>query len=118
MSFEFYHEHKTGNGLSFYDSWAFSENASEMHKANMKALAEYDGRYVQPKPGQSARECAEENPNKLVYYNDGTFYGRNSFYVQSNPENLSAAEIALIVDRGNLCFGYTGSNFRINIYTD
>lgn len=118
MAFSFCHEHKTKSGLPFYDGWAFCSDSSEKYKANMTALKEYEGRYVSPKSDESIVECAENNPDKLVYKLDNIGYGRNSYFVKSNPENLSLAEIALIVDRGNLCFGYCGSTYGVDIYTD
>lgn len=118
MAFSFYHEHKTKDGLPFYDGWAFCSDSSEKYKANMTALKEYEGRYVSPKSDESIAECAEHNPDKLVYKIDKIGYGRNSYFVKSNPEKLSLAEIALIVDRGNLCFGYCGSTYGVDIYTD
>lgn len=115
---KFYNEYKTRGGLPFYSDWAFASDANKMYKANMEALAEYDGRYCSPNAGESLAECAKRNPDKLVYGIGVHGYGKNGYVVESNPENFSTEEIALIVDHGNLCFGFSGSPHRINIYTD
>lgn len=113
-----YNEYETRNGLPFYSDWAFTRDADKMHRANMEALAEYDGRYCRPRYDQSVEDCIAENPDKLVYEIDRHDYGSNSYVIKSNPENLKVEEIALIVDNGNLCFGFSGSQYRVNIYID
>lgn len=114
----FFDEYKTRNGMPFYSGWAFCKDATAMYEANMAALDEYAGRYCTLRYGQSVEDCIAENPDKLVYEIGGHYYGRNSYVVVSNPENLSTEEIALIVDHGNLCFGFGGSQYNIDIYTD
>lgn len=115
---KFYKEHKTRDGLPFYSEWAFASNANKMYKANMEALAEYDGRYCMPRYNETVEDCVKENPDKLVYYIGNHGYTRNAYAIAANPENLSTEEIALIVDHGNLCFGFYGSQSYISIYTD
>lgn len=104
-------EHKTGKGLPFYSSWAFERDPKETAYANSEALKEYKGRYTY------ANEHADST-NKLVFREYGPTVGERHFVVVSNPEGLSAAEIALIVDRGNLCFGFTAHGNTIDIFTD
>jgi len=45
-------------------------------------------------------------------------YGHTVYRVISNPENLSTVELALIADRGSLCFGYRLENGNITIRED
>lgn len=114
----FYNEYKTRNGLPFYSEWAFAASAQEMYEANMAALDEYAGRYCTPRYNESVEDCVKENPDKLVYFISNHGYARNTYAIAANPENLSMEEIALIVDHGNLCFGFYGSQSYIDIYTD
>ena len=45
-------------------------------------------------------------------------YAKAVYQVISNPENLTNDQLALICDRGNLCFGYRMTGNQITIYTD
>lgn len=114
----FFDEHKTQNGTSFYSSWAWAKDENKMYDANLAALKEYDGKFCYPHVGQSVEECITENPDKLVLMHGNTSYGRRSYIVKANPNRLSSAEIALIADEGNLCFGFTPTFSGVEIYTD
>lgn len=111
----------TRGGKPFYSEWAFSPIAEEVYGVNLKALEEYDGRYISshfPMTEEDMRRKADENPDKLVYFESTPSYSRRHFHVISNPENLSGPEIALIVDSGNLCFGFHAVGADVDIYTD
>ena len=61
----------------------------------------------------------DEDLNKyIVYSNLGFGYANHSYRVHSNPYNLSDDEIALVLDRGNLCFGYRKNGDVFTIYID
>ena len=61
----------------------------------------------------------KEDLNKYVLYSDlGFGYANHSYRVHSNPYNLSDDEIALVLDRGNLCFGYRKNGDVFTIYID
>lgn len=111
----------TRGGRPFYSEWAFSPIQEEANGVNLKALAEYKGRYIHahfPMTEEEMRAKAEENPGKLVYFESSPSYSRRHYHVISNPENLSGPEIALIVDGGNLCFGFHAVGADIDIYSD
>lgn len=115
---EFYDKYTTGTGLPFYANWAFYNDANEIYDANQKALEEYDGRYHKMMANETVEQCMRDYPDKMVYVLSDIAYGKHVYAIKNNPENLTGAEIALIVDRGNLCFGfYVGVN-RVEIYTD
>lgn len=48
----------------------------------------------------------------------GPGYGHAKYKVIKNGPNLSAKDIAIICDRGNLCFGYRVEGSTICVYTD
>jgi len=81
-----------------YSPWAFSENESEKAKIN--------------------REIYKEIKDKaqVEYVRSG--YGHAVYKVISNPENLSISQLALICDKGNLCFGHRTEGKNIVIHTD
>ena len=81
-----------------YSGWAFSDNPEEKFRINKEIY-------------QEIKDKAKVRPIKSRY---GTTYYR----VLENPENLSELELALICDKGNLCFGYRREGDYIVIYTD
>lgn len=61
----------------------------------------------------------KEDSNKYILYSDlGFGYANHSYRIHSNPYNLSDDEIALVLDRGNLCFGYRRNGDVFTIYID
>ena len=61
----------------------------------------------------------DEDLNKYIVYSDlGFGYANHRYRVHSNPYNLSDDEIALVLDRGNLCFGYRRNGDVFTIYID
>ena len=81
-----------------YSDWAYTENENEKSSMNY--------------------EIYQEIKDKAKVNHVGTGYGHKRYEVVDNPENLSGLEIALICDRGNLCFGYDIECRYIKIYTD
>lgn len=81
-----------------YSGWAFS--ADEAEKAHIN------------------REIYEEIKDKAKVSLIKTGYAHKVYEVVSNPENLSKDALALIADRGNLCFGYRTNGDQIIIHTD
>lgn len=81
-----------------YPKWACTENEREKVKINHEI---YD-------------EIKDKAEVKLV----GLGYGSKKYEVVSNPNNLSNDEIALICDKGNLCFGYRMEGEKFVIYID
>ena len=61
----------------------------------------------------------DENLNKYIVFSGlGYGYANYSYRVHSNPYNLSDDEIALVLDGGNLCFGYRRNGDIFTIYID
>ena len=81
-----------------YPGWAFSENESEKKRINTEIYSEI------------------ENKAKVELVKRGN--ATEEYLVLSNPEDLSDDELALICDKGNLCFGYRKIGDKIIIYTD
>ena len=67
---------------------------------------------------QINRELYEELKDKAELKFFGTGYAHTKYTVESNPHGLTGAELALIADSGNLCFGYRREGNLIIIYTD
>ena len=64
-------------------------------------------------------DYSNEDLSKYVVFSGlGYGYANHSYRVHSNPYNLSDDEIALVLDGGNLCFGYRRSGDVFTIYID
>ena len=64
-------------------------------------------------------DYSNEDLSKYVVFSGlGYGYANHSYRVHSNPYNLSDDEIALVLDGGNLCFGYRRNGDVFTIYTD
>lgn len=92
-----------------YKSWAFSENEEEKRDINHEIYKELCEKY------KIARiTVANPEPFDIILKRTAG-YNHSTYRVVKNNTNLSQDELALICDRGNLCFGYTmqGSDFYI-----
>lgn len=64
-------------------------------------------------------DYSNEDLSKYVVFSGlGYGYANHSYRIHSNPYNLSDDEIALVLDGGNLCFGYRRSGDVFTIYID
>ena len=64
-------------------------------------------------------DYSNEDLSKYVVFSGlGYGYANHSYRVHSNPYNLSDDEIALVLDGGNLCFGYRRNGDIFTIYID
>ena len=64
-------------------------------------------------------DYSNEDLYKYVVFSDlGYGYANHSYRIHSNPYNLSDDEIALVLDGGNLCFGYRRIGDVFTIYID
>ena len=64
-------------------------------------------------------DYSNEDLSKYVIFSDlGYGYANHSYRIHSNPYNLSDDEIALVLDGGNLCFGYRRNGDVFTIYID
>ena len=104
---------------TFYSGWAFDDDADYKVMQNESVLRKLDGKYIKAYGNEQDIEsvCAE-NPDKMVYVYGTQTCGKVGFRIVQNPSQLSVAELALIVDNGSLCFGFSGNQSYIDIYTD
>lgn len=81
-----------------YSSWAFTKDEDAKYAMN--------------------RIIYEEIKGKATLAFAGYGYNHEKYEVVDNPHNLSTDELALIADKGNLCFGYRTEGKYIVIHTD
>ena len=103
-----------------YSGWAFSENESEKSKINESIYDELKQKVVIHQQYSKISEDEMENikKEKTVIQYEGKGCYHNIYKILSNPHDLTNDEIALVADKGNLCFGYRKENGLILVHTD
>lgn len=101
----------------FYSAWAYDENEDAMRDANMKVYEALSGA-VAPELKNCAIADDDNGKDKLVYKCIAGGYAHSSYYVVEKPDWLTMSEAALLLDGGNLCFGFQTMGNVVTIYTD
>lgn len=123
----------------FYTSWAYTDKATVASEANSEALKWIEEHYkvwfkspyrsddmnflVKSFGIDEANRIVRERAQKerdaevlLEYVESG--YGHIKYRVLRNIPNLSDGQLALICDKGNVCFGFRVAGDMIIIHTD
>ena len=106
-----------------YESWAFTKDELEKRNINSLIYKELSEKY---KISHSSRQynsiLKRMEDVKLDDYDivlDRTScYGHSKYRIVKNNTDLSRDELALICDRGNLCFGYRMEGSLICVFED
>ena len=104
----------------FWDGWAFSENrnqcSNENHETFERFMKTLEVRRINV-DNSEFRDPRFTGDETFIYR---TVYGykHNEFHVVDMPEWMTIDDAALVVDWGNLCFGYSTSGSTITVYTD
>lgn len=105
-----------------YSPWAFTENEKEKSHINneiyKELVSKYKILYLNRLDLFNNRPNATDSENYDIIYSSESKYHRNEYKIYQCPEELTAIELALICDGGNLCFGFGGDKTHITIYTD
>ena len=96
--------------------WAFSPDGQELSAENNEIYNEL--RPYTKIIGYNESPTPEELNKFVCYEYAGTGYANQQYHILSNPHNFTSDELALICDRGNLCFGYRRMGNTITVYTD
>ena len=95
-----------------YKAYAFTENEGEKMKINQEILKEIQSKFKihsgteKYNSETKQREKINFDDYDLIYERKAG-YAHGEYYIKKNTTNLTADELALIFDGGNLCFGYT-----------
>jgi hypothetical protein len=103
-----------------YSGWAFTENSTEKSAMNKEIYKELRTKYSVKRLFKE-EECAREeviNSNDFVFELIRTYYARTRYRVLKCPKELTTTEKALIIDDGNLPFGYLSKEEYIDILID
>lgn len=107
-----------------YSSWAFSENADKKRGVNISIYKELKEKYristseTYYNAETKTREPINADDYDVIVTCDGIGYAHTLHKVVKNEPKLSTAELALICDSGNLCFGHGMRDGLIAVYTD
>lgn len=112
------------------DGWAFisdTDKRDEIGKAILdryhSLIDEYNiifGNQKYDPMVKGMRDYTEDEINKADIWIilDGGGYAHTDYYIRKNTTDLDNDDLAIICDRGNVCFGYRCSGNFITIYTD
>lgn len=112
------HEGRFG---TFYSEWAFSDMEKSAPKLNRQILGEYRKALSYRKIyGQDNFEFSrpEFTGEEELILRERNCYNRNVYEIIEKPEWMTMAEVALVADTGNLCFGFASNSSAVVIYTD
>lgn len=100
-----------------YSGWAYTINEEEKAQINKEIYVELCKKY---KISFSLPETEEESEQyDIIVHFCRSWYASCEYEIVKRPEGVTDDEVALICDRGNLCFGYCRSAAnRCQIYTD
>ncbi len=95
-----------------YSSYAFKEDEREKSKINHEIYEELKERYrISSSRDRYNMETKQREPINFddfdLVYERKACYHHGEYTILKNETGLSSDEIALILDGGNLCFGYT-----------
>lgn len=87
--------------MKVHISWAFTDNERQKMQENLKAYEELKSR-----------------ADGLEFKKLRSVYNAIEYKVTKKPDNLTWEQVALILDNGNLCFGFRRDGRLVTIYTD
>lgn len=106
-----------------YSGWAFTANEMEKRDMNLTIYKELCKEYKIKRWSlwDTVSLDSLKKEYDFIYEQVGQSYGSVGYHILKAPEKLSELVKALIVDKGNLCFGHYREDARgeyITIFTD
>lgn len=106
-----------------YKSWAFTENELEKRDINSLIYKELKDKYKISRSTRVYNSTLKGMEDVIlddydIVLDSTPCYGHTKYKIVKNNTELSRDEIALICDRGNLCFGYRMEGSMICINND
>lgn len=109
------------NKKRIYAPWAFTENEREKGKQNYEIYKELKEKYRVYRHDfkmdlKDGADCNFENYDVVIGRKPG--YHHALYRIYKNAPGLTTAELALLCDEGNLCFGYSMQGDHIRVSED
>lgn len=103
-----------------YESYAFTENEEEKMAINQEIYNELQEKYniLKISDVDHRNPTEDELNNNDIVYSRKACYGHGEYQIYKCPEEIDLNELALICDSGNLCFGYSGSKYKLTVFED
>ena len=103
-----------------YESYAFTENEKEKMAINREIYNELQKKYkiLKVSDVDHKEPTKEELEKNDIVYSRKACYGHGEYKIYKCPNEVELSELALICDGGNLCFGYSGSKYRLTVFED
>lgn len=99
--------------IKVYSGWAMTLRKEEKRDINRKI---YEQLCAKNKITRIAKNLQDESYDLVVDVTNGMY--SNEYKVLRNRNNLTAEEVALVVDFGNLCFGFSGDEYQGKVFID
>lgn len=122
---EYRNSEERNQTMKVYSEWAFNADADMKRKANIQTFQELESRYRIKRCFRSSLDKVNMEEYDIVIALVESGCGQTKYIVYKNQPRLDFDELALLCDRGNLCFGYRkgGMDYRNKlgpfvIYTD
>lgn len=104
-----------GSMGTVYAPWAFQENEGEKRDANRRLFGQLSERLGIDRTQAPWRAVGGGG---LRFEELAPTYAERHFRVTEKPDWMTWAEVALVCDHGNLCFGFHLRGNVIDVYTD
>lgn len=102
-----------------YNGWAYTTDDDAKRRINKELYEELKAKYKVAYSAEINGDPIDADEYDIVFNKIECSYTRYSLEILKNAPNLSCDELALLGDRGMLCFGYRMNGTRIiTIYTD
>ncbi len=98
-----------------YSLYAFTENSMDKARINAEIYEELKKKWRICQgpdvynPDKKVRERVNLADYDLVYTRK-SMYHKSQYHIVKNATDMTASELALVFDHGNLCFGYSKIN--------
>lgn len=105
----------------FYSEWAFDTRSEEMAGRNREVYGALTGAldiHRVHRDGFEARHPDGHGEETFIYRDGAIGYAHRDFSVIDMPGWMTMAEAALVIDRGNLCFGFRTGGGTVTVHTD
>lgn len=105
---------------TFYSKWAFSDMEESAPEQNRAVLEEYRKAlsYRKVYGDNFEHKRPEFTGEEELILRERHCYNENVYEVIEKPEWMTMAEVALVADTGNLCFGFASNSNSVTVYTD